>query len=176
MSLGTAFRDARQQVRRKIFISYHHGGDQPYYDRFSGVFGDTYEIIYDNSLERRIDSDNVEYVMRHIRENYVTGSSCTLVLCGINTAWRKYVDWEIKATLDMQHGLMGIKLPTLEVVNNGCLKPARLQDNVDSGYAVWTSWEDVTNEPAKLAELIELARGRSSALIKNNRERRLRNG
>src|SRR5712671_172295 len=30
----------------------------------------------DNSVERRIDSDDVEYVMRRIRENYVTGSSC----------------------------------------------------------------------------------------------------
>ena len=29
-----------------------------------------------------------------------SGSSCTIVLCGARTHERKYVDWEINATLD----------------------------------------------------------------------------
>jgi hypothetical protein len=57
---------------------------------FSEAFHDTYDVIYDNSLERQIDSDNVDYVIRRIRENYIAGSSCTIDTCG-----RKYVDWEI---------------------------------------------------------------------------------
>src|SRR5258707_310043 len=42
--------------RRRIFISYHHRGEQPLYDEFSALFHDRYEAITDNSIERRIDS------------------------------------------------------------------------------------------------------------------------
>jgi len=27
-----------QQAKRKVFVSYHHGGDQAYYDAFSKAF------------------------------------------------------------------------------------------------------------------------------------------
>lgn len=69
-------------IRRKVFVSYHHGGDQAYYDEFSRFFHDQYEAIRDNSLERLIQSDDTEYVMRQIREQYITGTSCTIVLIG----------------------------------------------------------------------------------------------
>src|SRR5947207_2002675 len=99
-------------VKPRIFVSYHHGADRQYYDEFSRRFADSYDVCDDNSVARVIDSDNCEYVMRRIRERYLTGSSCTLVLCGAQTRWRKFVDWEIKATLDKQHGLIGVNLPT----------------------------------------------------------------
>ena len=38
--------------RARIFVSYHHNGDQAYYDAFSKVFCDSYDLAYDNSLER----------------------------------------------------------------------------------------------------------------------------
>ena len=112
--------------KRKVFISYHHGGDQAYYDAFSKTFADTYEAIFDNSLERRIDSDNVDYVIQRIRDNFITGSSCTVVLCGAETPWRKYVDWEIKATLDKEHGLIGVNLPTNRTDTSGKFTVPRL--------------------------------------------------
>src|SRR5689334_858513 len=93
-----------QPVKHKVFVSYHHGGDQAYYDAFSKAFHDTYDVIYDKSLERQVDSDNVDYVIQRIRDNYITGTSCTIVLVGKQTCGRKYVDWEIKATLDKEHG------------------------------------------------------------------------
>src|SRR5688572_907132 len=99
-------------IKHKVFVSYHHRGDQAYYNAFSEAFHDTYEVIYDNSLERRIDSDDVDYIRRRIRENYVKGSSCTVVLVGKETWGRKYVDWEIETTLEMEHGLIGVRLPT----------------------------------------------------------------
>ena len=49
-------------VRHKIFVSSHHASDQAYYDAFSRAFQDTHEVIYDNSLERQIDSENVDYI------------------------------------------------------------------------------------------------------------------
>ena len=86
-------------VKARVFVSYHHRGDQAYYDMFSRTFGGIYEMIEDHSLDHEVDSDNADYVMRVIREQYITGSSCTIVLCGADTWGRKHVDWEIKATL-----------------------------------------------------------------------------
>ena len=131
--------------RRRVFVSYHHGGDRQYYDAFSRLMADTYEVVQDTSVERQVDSDDVEYVLRTIRENYVTGSSCTVVLCGAGTPWRKFVDWEIKATLDKEHGLIGVNLPTNPANANGTFTvPDRLYDNIDSGYAVWSTWANAT--------------------------------
>ena len=42
--------------RRKVFVSYHHGNDQFYYDEFTRLFHDQYEAIRDNSLDRIIQS------------------------------------------------------------------------------------------------------------------------
>ena len=86
-------------IRRKVFVSYHHDLDQAYYDRFSALFCGVYDILQDRSLDRRIGSEEAEYVMRRIREDYLRGSSVTIVLCGRETPWRKYVDWEICAVI-----------------------------------------------------------------------------
>lgn len=57
---------------------------------------------------------------------------------------RKYIDWEIKSTLDKQHGLIGVQLPTLLSNSYGQVTvPARLSDNIASGYALWVSWADL---------------------------------
>lgn len=164
-------------IKHKVFVSYHHRGDQAYYDAFSRAFHDTYDVIYDNSLERRVDSDNVDYVMRQIRENYITGSSCTIVLVGEKTWGRKYVDWEIKATLDKGHGLIGVQLPTAvrNPSNNNIIVPDRLFDNIQSGFALWLSWQAITADAAQLERYIADAKSRSAKLIVNTRDRRLRN-
>jgi hypothetical protein len=168
---------SRLLVRRKVFVSYHHRGDQAFYDAFSDAFHERYEAITDNSLERRIDSADVAYVMRRIREHHLSGSSCTVVLCGAQTPQRKYVDWEIEASLDQEMGLVTILLPTIHrFANGGTDKPPRLQENIDSGYSPWAMWTDVIGTPGKLGALIEDANSRSRRLIANSRARMVRNG
>jgi hypothetical protein len=162
--------------KRKVFVSYHHGGDQAYYNAFSRHFSATYDVIQDNSLRDSINSDNVEYIMRKIREDYITGSSCTFVLCGKESRWRKYIDWEIKATLDANHGLIGVLLPTNPVSNNACHKPDRFQDNLDSGYATWLTWSTIIENTSGLPQLIEAATGKDKQLIRNQRQMMSRNG
>jgi hypothetical protein len=163
------------QTKRSVFVSYHHAGDQQYYDTFSTTFSDVYNVIYDNSLERRIDSDDVNYVIRRIRENHITGTSCTIVLVGRDTWGRKYVDWEIDATLEKQHGLIGVQLPTLPANQNGTVTvPARLSDNINSGYALWVSWAEVQTANS-LSSLIETANSKSKTSIRNDRQRRYQN-
>ena len=56
--MGSGYGQAYGSVRREVFVSYHHRGDQTYYDEFSRAFHDTLKIITDNSLERQIDSLN----------------------------------------------------------------------------------------------------------------------
>jgi len=163
-------------IKRKIFVSYHHAGDQAYYDAFAKFFADKYEVFFDKSLERAYESNNDEYVRFQIRNNDITGSSCTIVLCGALTHQRKYVDWEIKATLDKNHGLIGLWLPTLPLLaNNGTEKPIRLQDNIDSGYARWMRWDD-TLTAENLKATIEAAINIPTSLIRNWRDLRQRNG
>lgn len=167
-------------TRRKVFVSYHHGddhlgGDQAYYDEFSELFHDQYETVRDNSLEGIIQSDDTEYVMRQIRELYITGTSSTIVLIGAKSHERKYLDWEIKATLDKCHGLVGIALPTHTKNSEGeIIVPDRFFDNHKSGYAVLAHWDGLTVQG--LTQLIEAARSKPRSQIDNTRPMRQRNG
>jgi hypothetical protein len=162
-------------VRRKVFVSYHHRGDQEWFDYFSLLFGQVYEIFYDQSLDGRIRSDDPEYVNRRIREDYIVGSSVTIVLCGAQSGKRKYVDWEIYSTLHHQHALLGIALPTAVTDNGGrIIVPTRLHDNIQTQYAHWIQW---TEDPGALQAAIEIAleRSRDTRLINNSRPRMARN-
>lgn len=132
--------------RRKVFISYHHENDQYWYNLFSTFFSDTLDLFYDNSLDREEDSTNAEYLNRKIREEYIFGTSLTIVLCGPETWKRRWVDWEIHATLEYKHGLMGIILPTCATYYDYITYvtryrvPQRLAENLASAYAIWTHW------------------------------------
>ncbi|MBN1929616.1 MAG: TIR domain-containing protein [Chlorobiaceae bacterium] len=165
-------------IKRKVFVSYHHGNDRLYCDAFIQAFSNSYDVIHDNSVDRAVGSNNTEYVIRRIRENCITGSSCTIVLCGSQTPWRKFVDWEIKATLDKQHGLIGVNLPTnpLSVYNNKYTVPDRLHDNIQSGFAVWVDWASFTKNHQSVRQYIEIANSKSAQLINNSRALRQRNG
>lgn len=180
MSYGIFGGASRPQapVKHKIFVSYHHHGDQAYYDAFSKAFHDTYNVIYDNSLERSIDSDDVNYVMRRIRENHITGTSCTIVLVGAESPKRKYIDWEISATLEKGHALIGVRLPTARLTpdNQYVLVPDRLLDNINSGFASWLTWDQITASTAQLGQHIAEAKNRNVSKINNTRARRVRNG
>lgn len=165
-------------VRPKVFVSYHHRRDRVFYEEFCRVFADTYDVCHDDSVDREIDSDDSEYVIRRIRKDYLTGTSCTIVLCGAQTRWRKFVDWEIKATLDKQHGLIGVNLPNNPRDAWGCVhKPDRLQDNIDAGYAVWLDWSGLLIDgPSVLRAALQRARLAPRAYIRNGRGLRDRNG
>lgn len=154
-------------TKRKVFVSYHHALDQYWYNRFSALFDDHYETLYDNSLARLIDSDDPDYTSRAIRERNIRGTSITIVLCGPQTPNRKYVDWEVHDTLLYEHALLGIALPTAATTLEGKVwVPDRYYANWASGYAGWLHW---TEDPAALKAAIEFAilRSKSTSLIRN---------
>jgi hypothetical protein len=152
-------------------VSYHHQRDQPYYDRFAKVFADGYEIITDTSLDRKIGSDNVDYQQQVIREQHITGSSVTIVLCGIETWKRRWVDWEIYMTLNKKHALLGVCLPnTPKDANGKVVVPDRLHANIVTGYAHFIDW---TEDPNILRGAMDAAneKARQTRNIDNSAQR-----
>jgi hypothetical protein len=121
------------------FISYHHI-DQEWKNYFVQEFAVNQEIFIDGSLDDRVDSNAPEYVHRRIREEYITGTSVTIVLCGAETWKRRYIDWEIHSTIHKRHGIFGIVIPGTPAsgVNNYRV-PDRLEDNIP-GYATLYTW------------------------------------
>jgi len=159
-----------QPLKRKVFVSYHHQ-DQAWVDHFRTQFGGTFDVFDDCSLDKLIDSTDTAYVNRTIREDYITGTSITIVLCGTETWRRKYVDWEIHSTLDKNHALLGVILPNhTQVMRDGqfvWLVPDRLATNVDTGYAHWVQWPQ---SPQALNQAINHAihRSTTNSRVKNN--------
>ncbi len=72
-------------TRRKCFISYHHA-DQAYVDAFVKHFDDNHGLFIARQLgsmpEDVINSNDTDYVMRRIRQDYIADSTVTIVLMG----------------------------------------------------------------------------------------------
>jgi hypothetical protein len=123
-------------VRRKVFIS-HFRGDRKEVDDFIQGFGSVFipKVLGANDNDEFIKSTNPEYVMQRIREKYLEDSSVTIVLLGSCTHSRRYVDWEIKSSLQLgrylPNGLMGIVLPSQ---NNTAHLPDRLKANWNKNH------------------------------------------
>jgi len=156
-------------AKRKVFVSYHHKGEQAAVDAFIRTFSDGYEVFTDRSLERASDSDNTEYLNQVCRDA-IDGTSVTIVLIGKETGCRKFVDWEIRYTLHCKHGLVAISRPGLADAD-ACL-PDRLVDNRKTGYAKWYSYP---TSAADLKSMIDEAYFADSSKIDNSREKMSRN-
>lgn len=160
-------------MARKVFVSYHHGKDQSRANYLRTVYGSDNTLI-DRSLPEALDSNDNDYILSIIRTRHLKNSTVTIVLVGEETYKRKWVDWEIYSSLRTysgrtRNGLLAIMLPGANVV------PARLQDNIDSGYAVMMRWENISHQlESKIEEAY--SKRKFPELVKNWRPRRVRNG
>ena len=130
------------QVRHKTFISYHHD-DQEEVDKFIETFDHDRDVFIaravgsDQTMDELIDSDDDDYVMRRIREDHIGDSTVTLVFIDKHTWSRKFVDWELAASLHqgpkagLPNGVLAILSPEL----SEAILPDRFVDNWESGYA-----------------------------------------
>jgi len=138
-------------AKRKVFISYHHD-DQDEVEDFLDKFEDSFisKILGVSDEDDFIDSDDTDYIMRTIREKYLTDSTVTIVLLGKCTWSRKYVDWEIASTLrnDSSNKRSGLLIITLKSEADGKKRlPARAKandkrdsDGSQTGYARWMKY------------------------------------
>ncbi len=88
--------------KRKVFVSYHHKGEQSVVEDFIETFSEDYEVFTAQSLDRASDSEDTEYLNQVCRDA-IDGTSVTIVIMGKQTGCRKFVDWEIKHTLYKEH-------------------------------------------------------------------------
>ncbi len=159
-------------MAHKVFVSYHHENDQSKATHLRDTYGEDNTLI-DRSLADAYDDKTDDEILALIRTNHLKDSTVTIVLIGSETANRKWVDWEIYASLRpygsrTRNGLLAIYLPTAGTT------PARLQDNLDSGYAVSMNWGNISWQlESKIQEAFD---NRSkSDLVRNSRARRQRN-
>jgi hypothetical protein len=132
-----------QTKRHKVFVSYHHDGDGEWKDRFVRMMGNRVvgNRVVDSSIYvGDIVDTNFPTVdtLRRIREEHMSEATVAVVLIGLCTWQRKFVDWEIGATLrdtemNPRCGLLGILLPNHPNFGkpgyNARVIPPRLADN-----------------------------------------------
>ena len=140
-------------MRHNVFVSYHHGNDQYYREKFENLFSNTYDIMVSKSVQIGDINENLptETIRQKIRDEYLRDSTVTVVLIGSETWKRKHVDWEIGSSIKQtQHssrsGLIGILLPSyprsdMTKYNQNTIPP-RLHDNIECGFAKIYNWND----------------------------------
>lgn len=104
----------------KVFISYHHDGDQGYKDRLLEL-NNEHDIFIDRSVDTGdIDEALDDQAIRSkIRDEYLGDSTVTIVLAGSETGKRKHVDWEIYSSMfdgakNKKSGVLVITVPPTE--------------------------------------------------------------
>lgn len=179
-----------QSRRRKVFVSYHHA-DQDEVRSFIERYDHAHDLfitrVVGMSSEIEINSRNVSYVMRRIREDYLRDSTVTIVLIGRETWKRKYVDWEIDASLSttarqsLPNGLIGIRMNSYFYLATNPPIPDRLYDNIQYGLLPNGKYGRIYDLPGSSWELTQWiedayeSRTKRAHLIVNVREMMQRN-
>ncbi len=160
---------------RNCFVSYHHERDQKYINKLRRVI--TNMQIADYSLKDNIGHLTDDTIYKKIRAK-MRNCSVTIVLIGERTGHRKWIDWEIWASLRSYtnpyeplksfkpNGLLGIYLPT-----ESHSVPDRLKDNIKSGFAVTMKWENIERDFESKINYAYSNRINKLNQIRNSRER-----
>jgi len=163
-------------IRRKCFISYYKG-DEAAVIKFVEDFGEVFipKVIGTGVGDDLIDSENSEYIISKIRTDYISDSTVTICMIGECTHGRRFVDWELKASLkrglNYPNGLLGILLPDLKSAK----LPERFEDNFnrdndEKSYAFYRYYPKAKEELRQNIEKVFSARTAKEALIINSRD------
>lgn len=152
----------------KVFLSYYYEEDAHYRYLFEKYFSN---VIVSKSVEvGDIEPNrNSDYVYQKLRDEYLRDSTVTVVLIGQHTWQRKFVDWEVYATLrntkyNARSGLLGLILPTYRRPKpdkyNAHTIPPRLYDNVaerNDGQQPYANIYWWTEDPMVISNVIHEA-------------------
>lgn len=139
-------------ARHRVFVSYYHKDDQHYKELFESRFSNIYDIYVSESVKMGDIDDtkfSTERIRQKIRDEHLRDSTVTIVLIGAHTWQRKFVDWEIGASIrhtksNPRSGLLGILLPTYpkppKKAYDPCTIPPRLYDNIQCSFATIHNW------------------------------------
>ncbi|MCW4052344.1 MAG: TIR domain-containing protein [Candidatus Bathyarchaeota archaeon] len=98
------------EPRRRVFLSFR-GEDKTLVDLFRGQAKNknTDLDFIDFSLRAPFNSENAEYIKRGIRER-IRQPSVTVVLITESTHQSEWVDWEIRESVRLGKGVIGVRL------------------------------------------------------------------
>lgn len=125
-----------------------------------------------------INSEDPDYIMRAIRERFLEDSTVTIVMVGQCTWSRKFIDWEVQASLRRReqgpppNGLMAILVD--RNAERGRL-PHRVKLNWESGYASFYPYPSSASQLADWVDKAFEAREKNPHLIENPRDRKVNN-
>ena len=160
---------------KNCFVSYHHGNDQRHISRLRRKIRGM--KVADYSLKYDIGNLTDDTIYKKIRSK-MRNCSVTVVLIGERTGHRKWVDWEIWASLRgynhpydpirsfKPNGLLAIFLP---VASHSV--PNRLQDNINSGYAICMDWKNLARDFESKVNYAYWNRTNKTCQIRNGRPR-----
>jgi hypothetical protein len=166
-------------TKRRVFIS-HYKGDKAEVDAFIEEFANKHKVFTPyvlgaNENDDFIDSADPAYVMTQIRKKYLQDTTVTIVLVGSCTHSRRYVDWELKSSLQqgetLPNGVMGIILPSQ---GNSARTPPRLKDNLTKDhidcYARFWAYPKTPEALGRFIDDAYEARTSRAKFIKNSQE------
>lgn len=162
--------------RHKVFVA-HHGNDNDAVAEFVSRFDDLEDSFIKRAIlmpDDVIKSKDDEYVIRQIREKFLSDTTVTLVMIGRCTWSRQFVDWEVQASLRQPaggkpNGLLAVLLEAGATEGN---LPARVKTNVATGYAKFYSRPTHGYELNAWIEDAFQARDARANLIKNGAPRK----
>jgi hypothetical protein len=164
-----------EKKTRNCFVSYHHDNDQGYIGQLRKVISNM--KVADYSLKVDIGHLTNDTIYKKVREK-MRNCSVTVVLISSKTGHRKWIDWEIWASLRgythpyeplksfKPNGLLAIFLPT-----DSHSIPDRLDDNIKSGYAVSMKWENLERDFESKVNFTHWNRTKIPHKIRNSRPR-----
>ncbi|MFH0834539.1 MAG: TIR domain-containing protein [Patescibacteria group bacterium] len=105
-------------MARKVFFSFHYSRDHWRVSqvRNSNIVGWDKSPFYDAADWEKIKKQGDDAIKRWI-ENQLIGTSVTVVLIGRETSKRRWVKYEIKRSIELGKGLIGIDISKIKDQN-----------------------------------------------------------
>jgi hypothetical protein len=157
-------------MSHKCFLSYN-SADKSAVDDFCTKYSGSFIRRGMKMEDDIIDSTNTDYVMKRIRELYLKDSTVTIVLIGRCTWARRFVDWEVQASLRNPADSYPNGLVAIQLWDSYTSLPDRVQLNCDSGYAQFYKKPSSSTSLERMIDEAWNARFDKQNLIVNPRER-----
>ena len=142
-------------MARKIFFSFHYSKDAQRVStvRNSGVIGSFEKTPFYDKAEWEKIKRNGPYAIQNWIDTQLKGTSVTVVLIGTETHTRKWVKYEIKKSIELGKGLIGVHVNGIKDWNGNTENLGK--NPLPSGYPVY-KWNK-NNGAKRLAEWVEEA-------------------
>ena len=105
---------------RRVFVSFHHKNDQKYKD-YLVTWAKENAVFIDGSVDTGDIDDKLsdEEIRIKIRDEYLKDTTVTILLVGLETKYRKHIDWELYSSMydgkkNKKSGIIVILLPSVQ--------------------------------------------------------------